>query len=50
MAAAIDGMEDIVQEFLVESAEGLDLLERHLVELERNPESRELLEEIFRRL
>jgi two-component system chemotaxis sensor kinase CheA len=48
MAAAIDGMEDIVQEFLVESAEGLDLLERHLVELERNPESRELLEEIFR--
>ncbi len=48
MAAAIDGMEDIVQEFLVESAEGLDLLERDLVDLERKPESPELLAEIFR--
>jgi two-component system chemotaxis sensor kinase CheA len=48
MAAAIDGMEDVVQEFLVESAEGLDLVERYLVELERKPGSRELLEEIFR--
>ena len=41
-------MEEIVKEFLAESAEGLDLLERDLVELERDPGSRERLDEMFR--
>jgi two-component system, chemotaxis family, sensor kinase CheA len=48
MPAATDGMEEIVKEFLAESAEGLDRLERGLVELERDPGSRERLAEIFR--
>jgi len=41
-------MEEIVQEFLVESHENLDQLDRDLVELERDPGSRELLAGIFR--
>ena len=41
-------MEEIVQEFLVESHENLDQLDRDLVELERDPSSRELLAGIFR--
>jgi len=48
MSTATDGMAEIVQEFLAESAEGLDLLERDLVELERDPASPERLGEIFR--
>src|SRR5271157_5750711 len=48
MSRATDGMEEIVKEFLAESAEGLDLLERDLVELERDPGSRERLDEMFR--
>jgi two-component system, chemotaxis family, sensor kinase CheA len=48
MSAATDGMEEIVREFLAESAEGLDQLEHHLVELERGPNSHERLAEIFR--
>jgi two-component system chemotaxis sensor kinase CheA len=48
MAAAINGMEDIIRDFLIESAEGVDLLDRNLVALEREPASRELLAEIFR--
>jgi len=48
MSATTDGMEEIVKEFLAESAEGLDLLDRDLVELERDPTSRERLAEIFR--
>ena len=48
MAAAIEGMEDIVQEFLVEGVEGVELLDRDLVALEREPGSPELLAEIFR--
>jgi two-component system chemotaxis sensor kinase CheA len=48
MSAATDGMEEIVREFLAESAEGLDQLERHLVELEHDPKSHERLAEIFR--
>ena len=39
---------EIVQEFLVESHENLDQLDRDLVELERSPGSRELLSSIFR--
>ena len=41
-------MQDIIKEFLVESAESVDLLDRDLVALEREPGSRELLAEIFR--
>src|SRR5271166_2886267 len=48
MSAATDGMEEIVKEFLAESAEGLDRLERDLVELEHDPTSSRLLAEIFR--
>ncbi len=40
--------DDIVQAFLVESAEGLDELDRDLVALERDPGSRERLASIFR--
>jgi two-component system chemotaxis sensor kinase CheA len=48
MSIVLDGMEEIIKEFLVESTEGLDLLDRDLVALERDPSSRELLAEIFR--
>ncbi len=41
-------MEEIVKEFLAETAEGLDLLDRHLVELEHDPNRGEKLAEIFR--
>jgi two-component system, chemotaxis family, sensor kinase CheA len=40
--------DDIVREFLVESAENLDLLDRELVLLEKNPEDRGTLASIFR--
>lgn len=41
-------MDDIVKDFLVESYENLDQLDRNFVELEKNPTSRELLSAIFR--
>ena len=41
-------MDDIVGEFLVESYEGLDQLDRDLVALESNPTDSELLARIFR--
>src|SRR6516164_7954242 len=40
--------DDIVREFLVESNENLDSLDRELVELEKNPTHRETLSSIFR--
>ncbi len=40
--------DDIVREFLAESGEGLDRLDRNLVALEQNPRDRELLADIFR--
>lgn len=40
--------DEIIQEFLVESYENLDQLDRDLVELEQEPGSRELLSSIFR--
>jgi len=46
----LDGMDEIVQEFLVESHENLDQLDRDLVELERDPSSKELLSSVFRTL
>ena len=46
--AAMDDMDEIIQEFLVESHENLDQLDRDLVELEQDPGSRELLSSVFR--
>jgi len=43
-----DEDDEIVQEFLVESHENLDQLDRDLVDLEQQPGSRELLSSIFR--
>ncbi|MDA9556839.1 chemotaxis protein CheA [Vibrio sp.] len=40
--------EDILQDFLIEAAEILELLSEQLVELESNPEDSELLNAIFR--
>ncbi len=40
--------DDIVKEFLVESHENLDRLDRDLVELEKHPADREILASIFR--
>ncbi len=44
----MDEIDEIVQEFLVESHENLDQLDRDLVALEREPGSRDLLGSIFR--
>jgi two-component system chemotaxis sensor kinase CheA len=44
----LDDLGDIVQEFLVESHENLDQLDRDLVALEQRPGSRDLLSSIFR--
>src|SRR4051794_13465049 len=41
-------MDDIVKDFLTESAENLDRLDQELVELESDPGSKELLSSIFR--
>ena len=44
----MENSDDIVQEFLVESHENLDRLDRDLVELEKHPSDREILASIFR--
>src|ERR671929_645427 len=44
----LEDMDEIVQEFLVESHENLDQLDRDLVALEQRPGSRDLLSSIFR--
>jgi two-component system, chemotaxis family, sensor kinase CheA len=44
----VEDMDEIVQEFLVESHENLDQLDHDLVELEQDPTSRPLLSSIFR--
>jgi two-component system chemotaxis sensor kinase CheA len=41
-------MDDVVREFLVESHEGLDRLDRDLLALEQRPKDRELLAGVFR--
>ena len=41
-------MDDLTREFLIESQEGLDRMERCLTELEEKPRDKELLSEIFR--
>ncbi|WNV75577.1 chemotaxis protein CheW [Geodermatophilus sp. DSM 44513] len=44
----MDGLDDIVEEFLVESHENLDQLDTDLVALEQEPDSRERISSIFR--
>jgi two-component system, chemotaxis family, sensor kinase CheA len=44
----VEGLEEIIAEFLVESHENLDQLDGALVALEQDPTSRELLGRIFR--
>ena len=44
----MEGMDEIVQEFLVESYENLDQLDRDLVQLEQDPGASELLASVFR--
>ena len=41
-------MDDLTREFLIESQEGLDRMERCLTDLEERPQDTELLAEIFR--
>jgi two-component system chemotaxis sensor kinase CheA len=40
--------DDIVREFLVESSENLDLLDRELIHLEKDPRNRDTLASVFR--
>jgi two-component system chemotaxis sensor kinase CheA len=44
----MDEMSDIIREFLLESYEGLDLLERDLMDYEKNPADQERLTALFR--
>ncbi|WP_435299668.1 chemotaxis protein CheA [Timonella sp. A28] len=44
----MDGIDEIVREFLIESTENLDQLDQDLIALESTPDSRELLSSIFR--
>ncbi|MBM4244778.1 MAG: hypothetical protein FJ148_13335, partial [Deltaproteobacteria bacterium] len=46
--AAVDELDEVVREFLVESHEGLDQLDRDLVALEKDPASKDRLASIFR--
>src|ERR1035441_1291747 len=45
---AMDDSDDIVKEFLVESYENLDRLDRDLIKLEKSPDDREILASVFR--
>ena len=46
--SAFQGMEEILQDFLTEASELLSGVDNKLVELERHPEDKKLLNEIFR--
>lgn len=46
--SATEELDEVVREFLVESYENLDQLDRDLVELEQEPESTETLSSVFR--
>ena len=48
MEGVVDGLDDIVREFLVESHDNLDQLDSDLVALEKEPGARELLASVFR--
>jgi two-component system chemotaxis sensor kinase CheA len=44
----MDAMDELTREFLIESQEGLDRMERCLTDLEARPEDAELIADIFR--
>ena len=44
----MDDQDDIIREFLVESHENLDQLDRDLVALEKEPDDRDRLASVFR--
>jgi two-component system, chemotaxis family, sensor kinase CheA len=44
----MDGMDEILKEFVIESREGLDQVDRDLVELEKHPDDQERVARIFR--
>src|SRR5215212_9611340 len=46
--ALVEAIDEIVAEFLVESHENLDQLDRDLLALEQDPQSRDLLAGVFR--
>ncbi len=46
--SAFDGMEDLLQDFLTEATDLLSEVDNKLVELEKSPDDRELLNQIFR--
>jgi two-component system chemotaxis sensor kinase CheA len=46
----VNELDDIIEEFLIESAENIDRLDIELVELEERPDSADLLASIFRNL
>ena len=46
--SAFDGMEDLLQDFLTEATDLLSEVDNKLVELEKSPEDRDLLNQIFR--
>src|SRR3954463_1090681 len=46
--AHMDGMDEIIKEFVIESREGLDQVDRDLVELEKTPDDMERVARIFR--
>ena len=48
MTNSMDGMDDIIKEFLVESNEGLDRFDCDMLALENDRSSRELLDSVFR--
>lgn len=48
LTAAMDGDEELLREFLLESAENLDLLDREFVALERDPRNEARIATIFR--
>jgi len=48
LANSMDGMDEVIKEFLVESNEGLDRFDRDLLALEKDRSSRELLDSVFR--
>jgi len=45
---AIDPNDEILQDFLVEAGELLEALNEQLIELEQNPDDRDLLNAVFR--
>ncbi len=48
MWVAVSGMDDLLQEFLGETGEHLDTVDRELVRFEQDPNNREILRTIFR--